>query len=103
MLCAGVVFSFGPIVFRGVESATDWQFLAYRSGSGALVALAWLVGRHGRAAGVAIRAAGWRIWLAGVMIAVALGRLGLASPGPRPAAGGAVFWARSVSSGYCRG
>ncbi len=45
---AGVVFSFTAIAYRAVDSATDWQFLAYRGASttAAMVLLTLLRSRH---------------------------------------------------------
>lgn len=43
---AGVVFSCTAIAYRGVESATDWQFLAYRGGSTTLAMLALVAVRR---------------------------------------------------------
>lgn len=39
VLTAGVLFSFTALLFRGLESANDWQFLTIRGGSTALVLL----------------------------------------------------------------
>ncbi len=39
VLAAGVLFSITAILFRGLEGATDWQFLTVRGGSTALVLL----------------------------------------------------------------
>ena len=33
---AGTVFSFTAVAYRAVDTANDWQFLAYRGGSTAL-------------------------------------------------------------------
>jgi drug/metabolite transporter (DMT)-like permease len=42
---SGVVFSFTAIAYRAVDSATDWQFLAYRGGSTTAAMLALTLAR----------------------------------------------------------
>lgn len=82
---AGVVFSVTAIAYRAVDSATEWQFLAYRGGSTALamVLLVWLR-RNGRP--VQLRSTTWRTVVAGLVLAttsmlyiLALGRTSAAT------------------------
>ena len=68
VLAAGVIFSFGPLIFRAVEEATDWQFLAVRAWSAGIVTGGILFARHRGATAMVIRNAGPRIWVAGVLI-----------------------------------
>jgi len=69
VFAAGVVFSFGPLLFRSREEATEWQFLFYRSISLAFAAAMVLVFRHrGRLPNV-IRSITTRHWIAGVLLA----------------------------------
>ena len=42
---AGTVFSFTAVAYRAVDTANDWQFLAYRGGSTA--SLCWRSSRFG--------------------------------------------------------
>lgn len=65
---AGVIFSFTAIAYRGVESAGDWQFLAYRGGS-ATLAMIVLVALRRRSRPVRIRGTSRRIVLAGFVLA----------------------------------
>jgi drug/metabolite transporter (DMT)-like permease len=68
ILIAGVLFSFTALLFRAVDTATDWQFLMLRGSSMALVLLTVAFGRR---RGRAIRLADvtWRAALAGVILA----------------------------------
>jgi len=68
ILIAGVLFSFTALLFRAVDSATDWQFLALRGASMALVLLTVAFARRERRP---IRATDvtWRAVLAGVILA----------------------------------
>lgn len=68
VIASGVIFSFGPLTLRATTEATDWQFLAYRSGSAGLVASLWLVLRHRRSVVSVLRRAEPRTWLAGVLL-----------------------------------
>ena len=68
VIASGVIFSFGPLTLRATTEATDWQFLAYRSGSAGLVASLWLVLRRRRSVISVLRAADPRTWLAGVLL-----------------------------------
>ncbi len=68
ILLAGTLFSFTAIVFRAVDSATDWQFLTLRGASMALVLLVVAYARRER------RPIGpgdftWRAVIAGVILA----------------------------------
>lgn len=66
---AGVVFSFTAIAYRGVESATDWQFLAYRGGSTTLAMVA-LVAVRRRTRPVRLRGTTAPTVLAGFVLAI---------------------------------
>jgi DME family drug/metabolite transporter len=68
ILIAGVLFSFTAILFRAVDTATDWQFLTLRGSSMALVLLIVAFTRRNRRP---IRRADvtWRAVLAGVILA----------------------------------
>lgn len=66
---AGVIFSFTAIAYRAVDSATDWQFLAYRGGSTTLAMLA-LVALRRRSRPVQLRGTTPRTVLAGLTLAV---------------------------------
>lgn len=68
VVASGVIFSFGPLTLRATTESTDWQFLAYRSGSAGLVASLWLVLRHRRSVASVLRGADARTWLAGVVL-----------------------------------
>ncbi len=68
VIASGVIFSFGPLTLRATTEATDWQFLAYRSGSAGLVASLWLVLRRRRSVISVLRSADPRTWLAGVLL-----------------------------------
>ena len=65
---AGVVFSITAIVLRAIDSATDWQVLAYRGASTAL-AMALLVGLRRSGRPVRLRDTTWRTVLAGTVLA----------------------------------
>lgn len=65
---AGVVFSSTAIAYRAVDSATDWQFLAYRGGSTTLAMLA-LVALRRNSRPVRIRGTTPRTMLAGLVLA----------------------------------
>jgi DME family drug/metabolite transporter len=66
---AGVAFSVTAIAFRGVESASDFQFLTYRGLSTALVmVLLIIVRRNGRP--VSFAGVTWRTWVAALVLAV---------------------------------
>ncbi len=66
---AGVVFSFTAVAYRGVDAASDWQFLAYRGGS-TMVAMLVLVALRSRSRRpVRFRGIGWRTVLAGGLLA----------------------------------
>jgi len=65
---AGVAFSVTAIAFRGVESASDFQFLTYRGLSTVLVmVLLILVRRSGRP--VSFAEVTWRTWVAALVLA----------------------------------
>lgn len=57
---SGVVLSFTAVAFRGVDEASDWQFLAVRGGSAA-AAMLLLSAFRSRTRPVPWRDAGWRI------------------------------------------
>ena len=66
---SGVAFSVTAIAFRGVERASDFQFLTYRGLSTALVmVLLIIVRRSGRPASFA--GVSWRTWAAALVLAV---------------------------------
>ena len=66
---SGVAFSVTAIAFRGVERASDFQFLTYRGLSTALVmVLLIIVRRSGRPASIA--GVSWRTWAAALVLAV---------------------------------
>jgi len=65
---AGVIFSFTAVAYRGVESATDWQFLAYRGGSTTLAMVALIALRRGSRP-VRFRGTTWKTVLAGFVLA----------------------------------
>ncbi len=65
---SGVVFSFGAVVFRGVESAGDWQFLTYRGASAAIAMIVLTLLRR-RSRPVRFRNTTWKAGLAGVLLA----------------------------------
>lgn len=65
---SGVAFSVTAIAFRGVERASDFQFLTYRGLSTALVmALLIIVRRSGRP--VSFAGVSWRTWVASLVLA----------------------------------
>jgi len=65
---SGVVFSFTALLFRGVEGATDWQFLTLR-GTGSAIALASLLWLRHDARPVRRSAYNWQSLVAGVLLA----------------------------------
>lgn len=65
---SGLMFSFTGVLFRGVEEATDWQFLTARGGGAVLAMLVVTALRAGRRP-VPFHAFGWRTALAGVLLA----------------------------------
>lgn len=66
---SGVAFSVTAIAFRGVERASDFQFLTYRGLSTALVmVLLIIVRRSGRP--VSFAGVSWRTWAAALVLAV---------------------------------
>jgi drug/metabolite transporter (DMT)-like permease len=68
VLLAGLLFSFTALLFRGLEGASDWQFLTIRGGSTALVLLAVaLIRRKGRP--VEFSNITWTTVLAGALLA----------------------------------
>jgi drug/metabolite transporter (DMT)-like permease len=69
LAASGVVFSSTAVAYRGVESATDWQFLAYRGGSTTLAMLALVAARRGSRP-VRFRGTTWRTVLAGLVLAI---------------------------------
>ncbi len=64
---SGVLFSFTGILFRGVEDASDWQFLVLRGGGATLAMLTIIALRAGRRP-VPLRNVGLRTGLAGVLL-----------------------------------
>ena len=64
---SGVMFSFTAILFRGVEEASDWQFLTLRGGGAALAMLTIIALRASRRP-VPLRSIGWRTVLAGCLL-----------------------------------
>ncbi len=65
---AGMLASFNGILFRGVESAEDWQVVFWRSGMMAVVLFALLVVRKRGRVITAFRAAGWPAIVAGLTL-----------------------------------
>ena len=70
VFAAGVVFSFGPLLFRSRQEATEWQFLFYRSISLAFAAAVVLLVRHRRGLPGVMRSITTRHWIAGVLLAL---------------------------------
>lgn len=66
---AGVVFSFTAIAYRAVDSATDWQFLAYR-GASTTAAMLLLTLARSRHRPVPFRQTNGRVVAAGLILAV---------------------------------
>jgi len=66
VLVCGFAFSFGPLTFRSLREADEWQYLSHRSFSAALVSLV-LILAAGRNPLRAIRDAGLRQMLAGLL------------------------------------
>jgi drug/metabolite transporter (DMT)-like permease len=65
---AGMLASFNGILFRGVESAEDWQVVFWRSGTMAVVLFALLAMRKRGRVITAFRAAGWPAIVAGLTL-----------------------------------
>ncbi len=68
VLFGGVLFSFTPLVFRGLEAATDWQFLVLRGGAMVAVLLVVVFLRRNRRP-VRWDNVTWRTVLAAVLMA----------------------------------
>lgn len=68
LLTAGLLFSTTALLFRAVESATEWQFLAVRGASTAAVLSVVLSVRH-RSGTPLLRDVSWRVVLSGVLLA----------------------------------
>ena len=64
---SGVLFSFTGILFRGVEDASDWQFLVLRGG-GATLAMLAIIALRSRHRPVPLHNVGLRTGLAGVLL-----------------------------------
>jgi len=67
VLVCGLAFSFGPLTFRSLREADEWQYLSHRSFSAALVSLVIILAA-GRNPLRAIRDAGVRQVLAGLLM-----------------------------------
>ncbi len=67
VLICGLAFSFGPLTFRALREANEWQYLSYRSFSAALVSL-MIILVAGRNPARAIREAGARQVMAGLLL-----------------------------------
>ncbi len=65
---SGVVFSFTAIAFRGVQSATDFEFLTYRGLSTTAAMLLLILARRSRRP-VVFAGTTWRTWFAGTVLA----------------------------------
>ncbi|MFO0996170.1 MAG: DMT family transporter [Alphaproteobacteria bacterium] len=65
---AGMLASFNGILFRGVEHASDWQVVFWRSGTMALALLVLLAVRKRGHIATAFRAAGWPAVVAGLTL-----------------------------------
>ncbi|NND02775.1 MAG: DMT family transporter [Acidimicrobiia bacterium] len=68
VLFGGLMFSFTPLIFRGLEEATDWQFLVLRSGAMVAVLLLVVLLRRGKRP-VRFDNVTWRTWLAAILMA----------------------------------
>lgn len=68
MLFGGLIFSFTPLIFRGLEEASDWQFLVIRGGAMVAVLVLVIVLRH-RSRPIRFDNVTWRTWLAAVLMA----------------------------------
>ena len=66
---SGVAFSVTAIAFRGVERATDFQFLAFRGLSTALAMVLLIVVRH-TTRPVSFTGVTWRTWVAALVLAI---------------------------------
>ncbi|MFT4990028.1 MAG: DME family drug/metabolite transporter [Acidimicrobiales bacterium] len=66
---AGTIFSFSAVAYRAVGVANDWQFLAYRGGSTALVMFG-LVALRRRSRPVDFGATTWKVVFAGFLLAI---------------------------------
>lgn len=68
LAASGVIFSITAISYRAVESATEWQFLAYRGASTALAMALLVLARRG---GTPVRLgdATWRTVIGGIVLA----------------------------------
>lgn len=72
VLAAGTMFSFGPLTFRAVVEADEWQYLFHRAfWTGVIAAL--VIGCRGRNPLAAVRASGRRQQLAGVLLGAMFG------------------------------
>ncbi|MEO6571493.1 MAG: DMT family transporter [Ilumatobacteraceae bacterium] len=69
LAASGVVFSTTAIAYRAVDTATDWQFLAFRGASTTLAMLA-LVWARRRGRPVNFRGTTWRTVLAAFVLAI---------------------------------
>jgi DME family drug/metabolite transporter len=67
---AGLAFSFSAIAFRGVEAASNWQFLAYR-GASTTVAMLILIAVRRRSRPVVFRGTTWKTALAALVLSSA--------------------------------
>ena len=65
---SGFVFSFTALLFRGLDGATDWQFLTVR-GLGMALAMVTVVWLRRRTRPINLAAAGWATVVAGVLMA----------------------------------
>lgn len=64
---SGVMFSFTALLFRAVDTATDWQFLTVRA-AGALAAMLVVTALRAGRRPVPFHSIGWRTGLAGVLL-----------------------------------
>ena len=68
VLFGGLMFSFTPLIFRGLEDSTDWQFLVMRGGAMVAVLLLVVFIRR-RSRPVRFDNVTWRTWLAAFLMA----------------------------------
>lgn len=65
---AGIMFSFNGLLFRGVEEASDWQYLTAR-GIGAVLAMVLIIALRAGRRPVPLGRIDWRTSLAGMLLA----------------------------------
>lgn len=68
VMLGGLIFSFTPLIFRGLEATSDWQFLVLRGGAMVAVLLVVILLRRNRRP-VRFDTISWRTWLAAALMA----------------------------------